>query len=100
MRASASVDGDREGGSASAVDAGVAELEALVDEWEIGEQIVRGRVSDCGPVRVRAGPEVQAADMIAHSLHDARSRATRALDPTDADLALVAAALGRDRRDG
>src|SRR5439155_461824 len=46
--------GDLGATSASAIGAGVAELEALVDQGEIGQEIVRGRMGDDGPVRVGA----------------------------------------------
>ena len=57
--------GDRGAGSASAVGAGVAELEALVDEREVGQQVVGGGVCDGGPVGVGAGAEAEARDAVA-----------------------------------
>ena len=72
------------------VHAGVAELEALVDEREVGKQVARRGVGDRRPVRVRAGAEADAADSIAVSLDDARRRSARALDAPDADRRLDA----------
>ena len=83
------VGGGRGGGSASAIGAGVAELEALVDEREVREQVVDGGVGDGGPVRVRAGPQPEALDAVAASLHDAARRAAWALDAADADRSLL-----------
>ena len=85
--------------SASAVGAGVAELEALVDEGEVGQQVADGRVRDRRPVRVRAGAEAEALDRAAVALDDAARGAARALDAADAELALLAAALGGGRPD-
>ena len=56
----------------SAVHAGVAELEALVDEREVGQEVARRGVRDRGPVRVRAGAQADAADAVAVALDDAR----------------------------
>src|SRR5258708_2541842 len=41
----------------SAISARVAELEALVDEGELGDEAVRGNVRDGRPVGIRAGPQ-------------------------------------------
>ena len=79
----------REGASASAVGAGVAELEALVDEGEVGQQVAGGGVGDDRPVRVRAGAQAQPLDAPVGLLDDAERRAARALD-----------AAGTDRRPG
>ena len=57
--------GGRGAGSASAVHAGVAELEALVDQREVGEQVVGCGVGDDRPVRVGAGAQAQALDPLA-----------------------------------
>ena len=65
--------GGREGASASAVGAGVAELEALVDEREVGEQVVGGGVRDDRPVRVGAGAQAEPLDAVAVALDDAAS---------------------------
>ena len=53
--------------------AGVAELEALVDEREVGQQVAGRGVRDGGPVRVRAGAEPEPLDAVAVS---ARRRST------------------------
>ena len=66
--------------SASAVGAGVAELEALVDQREIGQQVAGRRVGDDRPVGVGAGAKVQALDAVAVVLDDAEGGAARALD--------------------
>ena len=49
--------GGRGRGSASAVRAGVAELEALVDQREVGQEVAGGGVGDGRPVGVGAGAE-------------------------------------------
>ena len=87
--------GGRGAASASAVGAGVAELEALVDEREVGQQVAGGGVGDGGPVRVGAGPQAQPRDAVAVALDDAARRAARALDAADADRLLLAAAARR-----
>ncbi len=61
-RAGRSGGGDGAGGGAgrtSAVHAGVAELEALVDQREVGQQVAGHDVGEHRPVRVRAGAQVQ-----------------------------------------
>ena len=77
--------GGRGEASASAIRAGVAELEALVDQREVGQQVVRGGVRDCRPVGVGAGAEVEPLDAVAVALDDAGRCATRALDAADPD---------------
>ncbi len=81
------------------IHAGVAELEALVDEREVGKEVARRGVRDRRPVGVRPGAEADAADSIAVPLDDARRRAARALDPADADEATLAPS-ERPPRDG
>ena len=88
--------GGRGAGSASAVRAGVAELEALVDEREVGQQVVGCGVRDGRPVGVGAGAEADAPEAVAVPFDDAERRAARALDAPDADGRLAAS--GRCRR--
>ena len=97
-RARGGVGGGRGGASASAVGAGVAELEALVDQREVGQQVVGGGVRDDGPVRVRAGAQAEPLDRGRRARSTMqRRRAARALDAADADRALRARRLGGGR---
>ena len=81
-----------EQGRASAVRAGVAELEALVDEREVGQQVVRRRrARRTGQLAYEPVRRRSRADAVAVALDDADRRAARALDAADADRALGAA---------
>ena len=84
--------------SASAVGAGVAELEALVDQREVGQQVAGGGVRERRPVRVGAGAQAEALDAVAVALDDADRRPARALDAADADRRVGPPGSARPRR--
>src|SRR5207245_1087151 len=62
-----------------------AELEALVDEWEVGQEVSGGGVRDDGPVRVRPGAQAEALERSAPALDDTHRRAAGALDARESD---------------
>ena len=79
---------------ALAVRAGVAELEALVDQGEVGEQVFAAACASDGPVGVGAGAQVQPRERVPLASDGADRLAARALDPRDTDR------LGRERSSG
>src|SRR5207302_1155102 len=64
----------------SAIHARVAELEALVDERELGKDLTRRDMSDQRPVCVRARAQPQPLHDVAVELDDAGRLAAGALD--------------------
>src|SRR3954449_11466895 len=75
------------GGRTSAVHAGVAELEALVDQREVGEEVVAYGVGERGPVGVRAAAQVPAREAAGAQLDGGERGAARALDAREAERA-------------
>src|SRR5450759_5840961 len=71
----------------SAVRAGVAELEALVDQRKVWKQVSAWRACEGRPVRVGARAQVQALDRAPVGLHRAYRLAARALHARHADTA-------------
>ena len=61
LRGGRAVDGEA-GRTCSAVHTGVAELEALVDQGEVGQEVFRGGESQGRPVGIGAGAQVQALE--------------------------------------
>ena len=87
------------GGRTSAVHAGVAELEALVDQREVGQQVAGGGVRERRPVGVGAGAQVHAARRASPSSSTAQTVAPRGLStrPTPTSTA-ASLRVGRARR--
>src|SRR6266542_2201276 len=70
----------------SAIEAGVAQLEALIDQWEVGHQVARSSEWHEGPVRERRRANAIACNAPLRIAQDGVDvRAARRLDDAETD---------------